>query len=59
MSAKCTQWPTLPGNERELLEGEGVGPDDLVDGEHAAIEDVVNVTSARVMKANQTNAGRR
>ena len=59
MSANCTKWPTLPENERELLEGGGVGPDDLIDGEHAAIEDVVNVTSVRVTEANRTNAGRR
>lgn len=52
MSANCTKWPTLPENERELLEGGGVGVDGLVEGEGAAVEDVVNVTSARVRGAN-------
>lgn len=58
-AAKCTQWPTLPENERELLEGGDVGPADPaddVDVSDAAAEDVMEVTSAELLAANTSVA---
>lgn len=57
MSAKCTDWVTLPENERELLEVGDVGPADPDDEVDEDIEDVVTVTSAQVTEPNVVNAG--